>query len=74
MLAMPSAAITTKYSSITGPKNSPILAVPLDWMTNSAMMMSPDSGSTRCDRLGCATASPSTAPSTVTAGVIMLSP
>ena len=74
MLSTPNVAMTAKYSSITGPKNSPTLAVPCFWITNRKIRIAHTIGSTRCPSPGCATARPSTADSTDTAGVIMLSP
>ncbi|MCY1170957.1 hypothetical protein D9M73_110480 [compost metagenome] len=74
MLISPSVAITAKYSSMTGPKNKPTRAVPLRWIENKAMMIAMASGSTNLPRPGEAIATPSTADSTDTAGVIIESP
>ena len=57
-----------------GPKNSPTRAVPLRWIQNRKMMIATAIGSTNSPNAGAATARPSTADSTDTAGVIMLSP
>ena len=70
----PSTAMTTKYTSITGPKNRPTLVVPLDWIENSATRMTTLIGSTSAAKPGATTATPSTADSTEIAGVTAPSP
>ena len=57
-----------------GPKNRPTRSVPERWILNNMIRMVTAIGSTKLPKAGAATASPSTALSTVTAGVIMLSP
>lgn len=48
--------------------------MPLRWTQNSAIRMASTIGSTSPEKAGAAIANPSTAPSTVTAGVIIESP
>ena len=74
MLNTPSVAITAKYSSMIGPKNSPTRAVPLRWIENRPKMMTIAIGMTSLPKPGEAIARPSTADSTDTAGVIIESP
>ena len=59
---------------MTGPKNSPTRDVPPRWIVNNAMMIAIEIGSTSLLSPGAAIDKPSTADSTETAGVIMLSP
>ena len=62
------------HTTITGPKNAPIRAVPWPWMRKRPAMTPIESGITNGLKTGVATSRPSIAPSTVIAGVIMLSP
>ena len=69
-----SAAIVTKNSIITGPKNAAILAVPWLWTRKSARMIAKVIGRMYGSSLGVTSFRPSTAERTEIAGVIMASP
>ena len=43
----PIAAITTNHTSITGPNSQPTVPVPLRWITNSAIRITSEIGTTR---------------------------
>ena len=70
----PSTASTTNHAHMTGPNRIPTLAVPRFWIANSARMMTSVTGTTNGCSAGAITSSPSTAPSTEMAGVIIPSP
>ena len=74
MCSSPSAAMVANHSSITGPKNLPMPAVPCFWNKNSRNNTSSVSGMTYLVSSGDITSSPSMAPSTVIAGVMTPSP
>ncbi len=59
---------------ITGPNIRPTLAVPRFWIAKSARTISTVTGTMNGCRLGATISSPSTAPSTEIAGVIIPSP
>ena len=71
---MPSAAITTNHSTMIGPKALPMPAVPRFCTQNSTNRISSVSGMTSLRNAGETTSSPSTADSTVMAGVMTPSP
>ncbi|MNV88018.1 hypothetical protein D3C71_1821880 [compost metagenome] len=71
---MPSTARQVNHSSVIGPKNLPMPAVPCFCSANSASSTSSDSGSTNWRKCGETTSRPSTAESTEMAGVITPSP
>ena len=71
---MPSPAIVTNQTVITGPKSLPMSPVPRRWIANSAIRMPQVSGSTIGSSRGLAILSPSTALKTEIAGVITPSP
>jgi hypothetical protein len=62
------------HSTITGPKTAPRRAVPVRWIANSATRMITAIGTMNGCSAGAMTPRPSTAPSTVIAGVIIPSP
>ncbi|KAF1067924.1 MAG: hypothetical protein GAK45_01530 [Pseudomonas citronellolis] len=70
----PSAARTRNQVTITGPNSVPMRAVPWRWMRNRPTSTTSAIGTTQCSRPLKAISRPSTAESTETAGVIMLSP
>ena len=74
MWMTPSTASVANHTHITGPKNAPTRAVPLRWIENSAMMITIAIGSMNECSCVVMMSSPSTAPSTEIAGVIMPSP
>ena len=71
---IPRTASVANQTHMTGPKNAPTRAVPLRWITNSVTMMTSASGTMNRCNCGVTISSPSTAPSTEIAGVIMPSP
>ena len=70
----PSTAIVANQTSITQPNMPPTRAVPKRWSANSAVMMTKLIGTTAFASAGTANCTPSTAPSTEIAGVMMPSP
>ncbi len=72
--AIPSAAIVTNQTSMIHPNIPPTFAVPLYWKEKSVAMMPNAIGTTKRVSVGAMTFSPSTAPNTETAGVMMPSP
>ena len=66
--------MTTNQTSRTGPKTTPIPEVPLNWIANSAVRSPMVIGTTISAKAGVATCRPSTAETTLMAGVIMPSP
>ena len=70
----PSAASTTNQVIITGPKARPTRSVPKRWMPKRPSRITRPTGITQCANAGEITLRPSSAPSTVTGGVIMPSP
>ncbi len=71
---IPSAASTTNHRTMTGPNSLPIFSVPWRCTRNSATNTTSDTGTTQWSMPSKARPRPSTAESTETAGVIMLSP
>ena len=71
---MPSNAIVTNHTTITGPNSRPTLWVPYFWIENTHTRIATATGTTYGSNSGVATFTPSIAPSTVIAGVIMPSP
>ncbi len=59
---------------ITGPNTLPIVPVPALWTPKSATTITTASGTTKGSKRWVTISSPSTAPKTVIAGVIMPSP
>ena len=78
MCSTPSAAITANHTSMTGPNSAPTRAVPRDCTMKSAMRMTTliimTSSVVTLGPSPGMVFSPSSAPSTETAGVMMLSP
>ena len=74
MPPIPSPAMATNQSTMTGPKTFPIPAVPRRCAMKSVMRMRTAMGTTYCRNAGVATSMPSSAPRTDTAGVITPSP
>jgi hypothetical protein len=70
----PSAPRHTNQTAVTGPNTAATPAVPRRWKKNSPRMIRKAIGTTRCSSAGVAMLSPSTAPSTEMAGVMMPSP
>ena len=70
----PSTAITTNQTTIIGPNSRPTRCVPCCWIAKTPIRITTAIGTTYGSKSGVATFSPSTAPSTVIAGVIMPSP
>ena len=66
--------MTTNQTMRTGPNTIPMPDVPLNWMANSAVRSPIVIGMTVWPNAGVATCSPSTADSTLIAGVMMPSP
>ncbi len=62
------------HTNMTGPNRRPILAVPRLWNANKVMRMTRVSGTTKGAKALLSTSRPSTADSTVMAGVSMPSP
>ena len=62
------------HSTITGPNSRPTRCVPCCWIAKIPMRITTVIGTTYESNSGVATFNPSTAPSTVIAGVIMPSP
>ena len=73
-LPIPIAASDTNHSIITGPNTLPTFSVPKRWAMNRATSTSRVIGTTKRPSPGAATSRPSTAPSTVIAGVMTPSP
>ena len=71
---IPIAASDTNHSNITGPKTLPTRSVPNRCAANSTTITITVIGTMKCSRPGAATSRPSTAPSTVMAGVMTPSP
>ena len=74
MPQMPSSAMVTNQSSITGPKKWPIRAVPCDWIANSATRIATAAGTHRAAPRASTMFNPFSADSTEIAGVIAPSP
>ena len=74
MCHTPMAAMTMNHSTMIGPKNLPMPAVPRFCTQNSTNRMASVSGITALRNAGETTSSPSTADSTVMAGVMTPSP
>jgi hypothetical protein len=70
----PSTAIIANQITITGPNTAPTLAVPCFWNRNSRIRIITVAGTTARSMAGAASETPSTAPSTEMAGVMMPSP
>ena len=66
--------MVTNHTTMIGPNRPPTRWVPYCWMKKSTQMMATESGTTYGSASGVATCSPSMAPSTEMAGVIMPSP
>ena len=66
--------MTVNQATMTGPNSFPMTPVPARWIAKSPQRMAREIGITRWDILWVRTSSPSTAPSTVMAGVMMPSP
>ena len=66
--------MATNQTSTISPNTEPTPEAPLNWMAKSAMRSPSVIGMTAPEKLGTATPSPSTAESTLIAGVIMPSP
>ena len=66
--------MTTNQMARIGPNTMPMPAVPLHWMANSMVKSPTVIGMTVWPNAGVATCSPSTADSTLIAGVMMPSP
>ncbi len=71
---MPSTVSVANQRIITGPKTAPTVAVPKRWKANMPTRITTVMGTIQWVRAGAATSSPSTAPSTEIAGVIIPSP
>ena len=70
----PSTASTENHTTMTGPKNRPIVVVPRCWIRKSAARIAQEIGTTQSPRPGAAIFAPSTAESTEMAGVMAASP
>jgi hypothetical protein len=70
----PSTAKVMNHIAMIGPNHAPIRAVPTRWMAKSPASITMLIGTTKVCSAGAMTSRPSTAPSTVMAGVIMPSP
>ena len=66
--------MVTNHTTITGPKRRPTRSVPCRWMANTPTSMTTVIGTTYGSNTEVTTLRPSTALSTVMAGVIMPSP
>ena len=71
---IPAAASAANHRSMTGPKSAPTRPVPKRWTANSRVRITAAAGTTTCPSAGAATRTPSTADSTLIAGVISESP
>ena len=70
----PMTARVMNHTTMTGPNMAPTLAVPRDWIRNSPTRITTVITTTYGSNTWVAIASPSTAPSTEMAGVIIPSP
>ena len=66
--------MATNQSNAIGPNTRPTLEEPLNWMTKRPVSSPIVIGATRREKIGPTTSSPSTAESTLIAGVIIPSP
>ena len=74
MCTTPSSASTANQVIVTGPNSRPTAAVPKRWAANSTVSTTSVTGTTQRCSAGAATSSPSTAESTLMAGVMTPSP
>ncbi len=66
--------MTTNQTTMTGPNNRPMVAVPRRWIANSPIRIASVTGSTKSAKAGVTSFSPSIADSTEIAGVMTPSP
>ena len=73
-LTAPSTAIVANHTTITGPNSRPTAPVPKRWMANRPIKIATEIGTTAESSPGLTNSMPSTAESTLIAGVIIPSP
>ncbi len=73
-LTRPSTPMTTNQTTMTGPNNRPMLAVPRRWIANKPIRTASVTGRTKSANAGVTSFNPSMAESTEIAGVMTPSP